>query len=292
MDHFLTKLIHGLNDKSVHRRFIKFSKGEFPEGGPVVRIKATKKNSLTLNASFEYEDLIGYFVATHLPSEGASYKVQGDIYTQPHVDLEEIQGKLEQLSLPGEWVPGKRDMKNLFIYAMNLTLTPPEIIRLYDMLADDCYLLLAIPAAGEWKFKTDSKIPPLKKIFGKTEPFESCKPETKVKCKNTELCEKTGICITERTKYCNAKTPALSSQDIQDFFMQLLPDFPDLAQSPESFNEIFLVNKYSFTSLAFPEDKDSLSAKELREKIQKVGFVERIVYMDDKILSNKVEFTV
>jgi len=287
MDHFLTKLLHGQADQSTHRRFIKFSKGDFPEGGPVVRIKATKKNSLMVNASFEYEDLIGYFVATHLP-EG-SYKVQGDIYTQPHVDLEEIQGKFQQLPLPGEWMPGKRDMKNLFMYALNSTLMPPEIIRLYDTLADDCYLLLAISSAGEWKFKTDSKIPPLKKIFGKTEPFESCKPDTKVKCKNTELCEKTGICITERTKYCNAKTPALSSQEMQDLFMQLLPDFLEALQS---FTEIFLVNKYTITDFIFPEDKDAIPTKTLREKIKKVGVLERIVYMDDKVLTNKIDFTV
>ncbi|MDD1778605.1 MAG: hypothetical protein LUQ65_10600, partial [Candidatus Helarchaeota archaeon] len=286
MDHFLTKLIHGAADLSAHRRFIKFSKGEFPDGGPVLRIKA-KKNSLTLNGSFEYEDLMGYFVALHLP-EG-SYKVEGDIYTQPHVELEEIQGKLKKVSLPGDWEPGKRDLKNLFVYPMNTSLTPKELVQLYDNLADDCYLLLTISGSGDWKFKSDDKIPKLKKIFGKAEAFESCNPDTKVKCKNTELCEKTGICITDRTKFCNAKTATLSSQEIEDFFKLLLPDFPEL---PRSFEEIFLVNKYSIINFIFPDDKDSISTRDLREKIKKVGFLERIVYMDEKVFSKKIEFTV
>jgi hypothetical protein len=286
MDHFLTKLIRGTADQSAHRRFIKFSKGDFPDGGPVLRIKA-KKNSMTLNGSFEYEDLMGYFIASHLP-EG-SYKVEGNIYTQPHVDLEEIQDKLQKISLPGEWEPGKRDLKNLFLYSMNTSLTPHELIQLYDNLTDDCYLLLTISGNGEWKFKSDNKIPKLKTIFGKAEPFESCNPDTKVKCKNTELCEKTGICITDRTKFCNAKTSALSSQELEDFFQLVLPDFLDL---PRSFDEIFLVNKYSITNFIFPDDKDSISPRDLREKIKKVGFLERIVYLDDKVFSKKIEFTV
>jgi len=290
MNHFITKIISGVADQSTHRRFIKFSKGDFPEGGPVVRIKA-KKNSLTLSASFEYEDLIGYFVASHLP-EG-SYKVQGTLYTQPHVELEEVQGKLAKVSLPGDWEPGKRDLKNLFIYSLNAALTPTEIVQLYDNLADECYLLVTLSGNSDWKFKADSKMPKLKKIFGKAEPFESCNPDTKVKCKNTELCEKTGICITERTKFCNAKTPALTTEAMEDFFKLVFPDFPELVLPDfPGFNEIFLVNKYSITGLLFPEDKDSISTKDLREKIKKVGVLERVVYMDDQVFSKKVDFAV
>jgi hypothetical protein len=240
-----------------------------------------------LSGSFEYEDLIGYFIASHLP-EG-SYKVEGSMYTQPHVELEEIQGKLRNVSLPGEWEQGKRDLKNLYIYSMKGTLTPPELVQLYDNLADDCYLLIAITGSSEWKFKADPKMPKLKKMFGKTEPFESCNPDTKVKCKNTELCEKTGICITERTKFCNAKTPAMSSQEMEEFFQLMLPDFLEL---PRAFNELFLVNKYTITDFVFPEDKESISPRDLREKIKRVGVLERVVFMDDQVFSKKVDFTV
>ncbi|NVM55390.1 MAG: hypothetical protein HWN66_16910 [Candidatus Helarchaeota archaeon] len=292
MEHFLTKLIHGVTDQSrqsVHRRFIKFSKGAFPNGGPVVRMKVSKKNNLAINGSFEYEDLIGYYVATHL-SDG-SCKVGGNIYTQPRVSLDSLQDRLKELSLSDGWVRGKRGLKNLFVFPMDLALSPQELIKIYENLTNDCYLLLSItPEKGkEWVFKSGEKIPPLKKTFGKAEPFTTCKPETKLKCKNAELCEKSGICITQRTKFCRTKTSSLNTEEVTDILELFLPDFPELRPT---FTELLLINQYTITGFIFPEDKDSLSSKEIREKIKKVGFIERIVYIDNKMHSNKVEFTV
>ncbi|MHA1651261.1 MAG: hypothetical protein ACTSYB_13795 [Candidatus Helarchaeota archaeon] len=293
MEHFLTKIIRntvGQNDPDVHRRFVKFSKGSFPNGGPVLKVKATKKKNLTINGSFEYEDLIGYFVATHLPED--FYKIEGTIYTQPRVSLESIQKDLNELGLQDGWVQGKRELKNLFMLPMNLVLTPHDIVQIYDKLAENCFLLLTItPSKGgkEWALKTDKKIPPLKKTFGKAEPYTTCKPETKIKCKVAELCKTTGICIKERTNFCRTKTSQLSDDEIKHFMELFLPDFPNLGSS---FTDLLLINKYTITEFEMPEDKDSLSPRELREKIKRKGYLERIVYMDKELYSNKVEFIV
>ncbi|MFX1296036.1 MAG: hypothetical protein ACFFD2_14450 [Promethearchaeota archaeon] len=290
MQHFLTKIIQGNteeNIESIHRRFVKFSKGAFPNGGPVVKVKVTKKNNLTINGSFEYEDLIGYFVATNLPN--VPCRIGGNIYTQPRVTLNSIQKTINTLSLGDRWVQGKRDLKNLFIRPMNLTLLSNKLIDIYDKLAEECFLLLTItPSSGkEWIFKSDEKIPPLKKTFGKADPFTTCKPESKLKCKVSELCQKSGICIRDRIKFCRAKTGPL--KEYTEFFEFFLPDFPDL---PTSFTDLLIINKYTITDFILPEDKDSLSSKELREKIKKVGNIERIVYIDNKLYSNKVGFTI
>ncbi len=287
MKHFLTKLIQQEADESTHRRFIKFSKGDFPNGGPILSVKSTKKNNLAINGSFEYEDLIGYFVAKHMPE--ASYKVGGAIYTQPRVTLESIQDKLENVSLQDGWAQGQRDLKNLFMYPADLIVSPKKLTKIYDNLADDCYLLITItPEKGkEWAFKSDNKIPPLKKTFGKIDPYVSCKPEKLVKCASQELCKKTGICIDERAKFCKTKTPALTSDELKDFLQLILPDFPEL-HNP--FTDLLIVNRYTINNLIFPEDKDTLDPKDLREKIKKAGFIERVVNIDEKSFSKKVDF--
>ena len=287
MKHFITKIIQGEADQSVHRRFMKFSKGDFPNGGPVLRVKASKKKTLAINGSFEYEDLIGYFIANNLPD--TTYTIGGNIYTQPRVDLDSIQGELEEISLVNGWEKGKRDLKKLFMRSMNLTLTPDELIKIYDKLSDNCYLFLTIsPEKGkEWAFKPKDKIPPLKKTFGKADPYEECKPDTRIKCKNAELCQKTGICLTDRTKFFNVKTGVL--EEFTGFLEMIIPDFPELYQS---FKELLIINQYSINKLIFPEDKDSLPPQELREKIKKAGILERVVYMDEEIYSKKIEFEV
>ncbi|MHA1266224.1 MAG: hypothetical protein ACTSRS_13410 [Candidatus Helarchaeota archaeon] len=289
MKHFITKLIEGTTDTSTSRRFKKFSKGEYPDGGPVLKVKVTKNNKFTMNASFEYEDLMGYFVATHLP-EG-EYNLKGSIYTQPRVTLDSIEESLKFLSMSDGWEKGKRDLKNLFVYKINLNSSPQEICKVYEFLADYCYLLLNItPSKGiDWVFKSAEKIPPLKKTFGKGEPYTNCKPEKREKCKNAELCQETGICITDRIKFCKIKTPPLTEEAIKDFFKFFLPDFPQIQQS---FTELLLINQYTITDFIFPEDKESLDAKELREKIKRVGYINRIVHINKTIYSNRIDFIV
>lgn len=287
MKHFLTKIIQNEPDPSVHRRFIKFSKGEYPNGGPILRIKATKSKNLSINGSFEYEDLIGFFIACNLP-EG-SYLVGGNIYTQPRVELDWIQKDLEELSLENGWKPGKRDLKKLMVRPMNENLAPKEIFQMYEKLSSNCFLLLTItPEKGkDWAFKTNDKIPPLKKTFGKIDPYEECKPDKRIKCKDADSCEKSGICITDRTKFFRVKTGSL--KDFTNFFELILPDFPELNQD---FSELLIVNQYTIDELIFPENKETISAHELREKIKKVGFIERIVYLDEKKYAKKMDFTV
>ncbi len=300
MEHFITSIIRGTVDqrmKSVHRRFVKFSKGEFPNGGPVLQVSSTKQRNLTMNGSFEYEDLVGYYVATQMPSD--SCKIGGSIYTQPRVSIDFIQDILESLSLGDGWEQGKRDLKNLFVRSMNSSISKKDLVQIYDKLAETCYLLFIIsPPQGKlWEFKCDDKIPPLKKTFGKAEPYAECKPDTQLKCKTAALCEKTGICIKDRTKFCRTKTGALDDEEFKRFKEIFLPDFPKVS---DDFSELLLVNKYTITNL-IPDEKELLEnkknltpteIKELREKIKKVGFIERIVYIDDEMLSNKVEFTV
>ncbi|MHA1278661.1 MAG: hypothetical protein ACTSQ8_15835 [Candidatus Helarchaeota archaeon] len=287
MQHFISKIINKQEDESVHRRFIKFSTGAYPDGGPVLRMKVSKKNNLTIDGSFEYEDLIGYYVAKNLP--GGTYKIGGNIYTQPRVKLDSIRNSLKEIALDNGWEPGKRDLKKLFMRPVDLELQGQDLIPIYETLANDCYLLLTItPEKGkDWTYKTKDKIPPLKKTYGKADPYGECKDEKKLKCKNAKLCKESGICLTDRIKFCRVKTGVI--KDLNEFFELFIPDFPNIGSH---FAELVIINQYTINKLIFPEDKETLQSHELREKIKRAGILERNVYIDGEMHSNKIEFVV
>lgn len=64
MLHFTSKLALGKPDDAVHQRLVKYSKGDFD--GPVIEL-AVRGKTLTMNGSPEYEDAIGWILASLAP---------------------------------------------------------------------------------------------------------------------------------------------------------------------------------------------------------------------------------
>lgn len=279
--HFINKIIEQNVDQSVHNRFVKFSKGTYKNGGPVIVVKVGKNFKLNINSSHEYEDQIGLFMSSILP--GGQYSVIGNIYTQPRVSPDNI-----SIDIEGPWQRGKRDLKSLSFKMVNTQMQPDEIQRLYENLMDQCYILLSImPSSGKiWSMNTKEVVPSLKKIQDKT-PLDTCKPETQAKCKNIDFCSENGICIKKRVGFCKAKTGPLNGEAMQAFRKAFLKDFLDI---PQDFTELKLVNQYQINNLIFPPNKEDLTSKEIREQTKRAGIINRILYLDGKKYENPIDF--
>ncbi|MHA1784000.1 MAG: hypothetical protein ACTSVY_09760 [Candidatus Helarchaeota archaeon] len=282
--HFINKIIHDKVDNSVHNRFVKFSKGTFNNGGPVLVIKASAGNkSWSFNSSYEYEDQIGVFYGNTAPEE--TYSVKGTIYTLPRVKLDEV-----PLFNDRNWTQGKRDLKALHFTELNEKLDLKEILKIYDELNPYCAILLNIlPSQGKnWTFKTKDKIPSIKKLQDKN-PLEECKEEKQNKCKFKVQCETTGVCVDKRIGFAKLKTGQLDDKAVKLFYELFIPDFKDI---PSKFKELCLINSYQIDKIELPPNKDKLTPREMREKAKKIGKIKRLLWLDGKTFSTEISFSV
>ncbi|NHI94626.1 MAG: hypothetical protein EAX96_19195 [Candidatus Lokiarchaeota archaeon] len=282
--HFINKIINQKADNFVHDRFVKFSKGQFKNGGPVLSLKSTAGNkSWSFNASYEYEDQIGIFFGLSAP-EGA-YIVKGSIYTLPRISLEEI-----PIFKDRTWLEGKRDLKQLHYITLDEEMDIKQISELYEKLNPYCAILLTIaPSKGKtWKFVTKDKIPSLKSIQDK-DPLQECKDDKQEKCNDRGICEKTGVCIEKRIGFAKLKTGPIDDKGVESFFKLFLPDFNNI---PHSFKEIRLINSYNIDEIKLPENKNALNSKDLRLQAKKIGKIKRILWVDDKFFETEIPFSV
>ena len=129
--HFITKIVNGQHDESLHRHFVKYGKGEFD--GPVISIDNKRKN-ISMSCTFGYEDLLLGAFATFL--QEAEYKVSGVILT--HKDETEHLSKFE--------IPSMRYKAPLYKVKVNTQLTKQQIKELITPLIYNDYLFLTIKA--------------------------------------------------------------------------------------------------------------------------------------------------
>jgi len=261
---------------------VKFSKGLFKNGGPLLHVKVGAGNKTwNLSSSYEYEDQIGVFFGKTAPNE--PYNVSGALYTLPRMKVEDLPTYQDK-----NWQQGKRDLKNLKFLIIEDSLELNQISEIYDKLSPYCAILLNIsPAKGKnWAIKTKDKIPSLKSIQDK-DPLQECKPEKQEKCKVIAICTKTGVCIQKRLGYSKLKTGPMDDSAVNLFFDLFLPDFPDV---PRNFKEIRLVNSILIEKIELPENKDKLSSKELRVSAMKTGKIKRFLWLDGKEFDSELDF--
>ena len=282
--HFINKIINQVVDDSVHNRFVKFSKGLFKNGGPVLTLKSTSGNkSWSFNSSFEYEDQIGMFFCKTAPEE--TYTVKGSIYTLPRVNLDDI-----PMFKDRNWMQGKRDLKKLQFIMFDEEQELKQISNIYNELNQYCAILLNIaPLKGKtWKLVTKDTIPSLKSIQDKN-PLQECKDDKQEKCKNRDLCEKTGVCIEKRIGFAKLKTGPIDKNGVEEFFKLFLPDFDKV---PHSFKDLRLINSYHVEKIELPSNQDKLSPKDIRIMAKKVGKINRLLSIDGKIFESIIPFNV
>lgn len=156
--HFLTKVINNQIDDMVHRRFVKFSIGEF--NGPVISV-SVKKKAVNFKASFDYQDFVLKFVINRVPNVDCT--VSGNIFSSQ--DFSNELGKL-----------GIKVKKSKAAYKSSVkTSVPSERLReLIANIGDKSTFLISVkPGSGSWKLAMKSNFP--KPMAEAKDPTNFCK---------------------------------------------------------------------------------------------------------------------
>ncbi len=140
--HWLTRLVNGVSDEGLHRRFVKYSVGVFD--GPRLEV-IFKGRNLTLRGDFGYEDFIGWF-ALSLMDENEECGVNGVVFG--NMCAEVFSGYGGQVKVKGE----------TYSIKVNFSSKAGKLREIYERYADRCNLLLSIKAAGGWSVKCKTRL--------------------------------------------------------------------------------------------------------------------------------------
>lgn len=140
--HWLARLVNGLYDEGLHRRFVKYSAGNF--SGPRLEV-SIRGGSVTLRGDLGYEDLIGWFVV-RLLGDDESCDVSGVALGKTCAEMfEKCGGKVES---KGE----------VYKVKVNSSFRAGELRRIYDEYSDECTLLFSIKTARGASVKCKTRI--------------------------------------------------------------------------------------------------------------------------------------
>jgi len=254
MLHFISKIVLGEADDTVHWRLIKYSKGDF-EGG-VIEAK-TKGGSLALGGSPEYEDLIGSVLAELAPDQ-LEFKISGTIRSSKdqNVLLRNI-----GLDVQMKRAKGKERYETKLV---DKTANTKMLRETYSKLMGECNILLTIkPTLGgkDWSMSTKKDYP---------------RP-TKGELKAPDI------------DFCKAVLP--SSEDLmKKVFSAILPDLRNDAQT--SFKQLRVANQYRISEIVLPENKDKLGYNEIRTIAKRKGVLTRKISIDGKEVTKEIQFCV
>lgn len=253
MQHFLSKIIASKGsdlsaDPSVHYRFVRYSKGIFD--GPAIKLTIRGK-SITIKGSPDYEDILGFLVASSITSD--DILVSGNVLC-----FEDPKGIVES-TVP----PGKMDqitiVKKKTNYLIDITGTwnSDELLGIYSAFQElRGYILLKI------SLESDKSV----SFTVKTKPPKN-----------------TGEYDFEKViKFCTAKlanNEGIASKIIE----ALLPDFKGKVSK---FKEVIIENKYDIKDITIPPDaKGNKRLAAIRN-----GTITRNVSIDRKTTSSEVNF--
>lgn len=139
--HWLARLVNGVSDEGLHRRFVKYSVGVFD--GPRLEV-AVKGGNVSLRGDLGYEDLIGWF-ALSLADDEEECSVSGVVLGKPCAEL--LKGYGGKLEVKGDSYKLK----------VNFSSKAGELRKIYEMYSDECTLLLSIKARG-WSVKCKTRL--------------------------------------------------------------------------------------------------------------------------------------
>ena len=238
--HWLTRVVNGNIDEGVHRRFVKYSVGEFD--GPWLEVSVRGRN-VVLRGDVGYEDFIGWFLLTTV-DENEECDVKGVIIGKACVEeMKEYGGKV---SVKGE------------VHKINVEFScrVGELREVYERYADECVLMLNI--------KTRQG---------------NVRSKRKLEYKGFEE---------ERREFCVGRLK-LSEEGVKRIVEEVAPDFLKEIRLP--FKSLLLENKFIVEEIIFPENRERLSAREVRLRSKRRGRVKRTLHVDGETFSNEVEFT-
>jgi hypothetical protein len=255
MLHFISKIVLGEADDTVHWRLIKYSRGDF--GGGVIEAKV-KGNSLAIGGSPEYEDLIGAILAEHAPAE-SEFKITGMIRCTKDQDA-----VFRTLGLDAEMKRAK-GKERYEAKLVDKTVGAKVLREIYARLMGECNILLTVRLASggkEWSMSTKKDYP---------------RPPTKGELKEPD------------TDFCKAVLPA-SEETIREVFSAIVPD---VQNEPETrFKQLRVANFYRINEIVLPENKDKLEFNEIRTIAKRKGVLTRKISIDGNEVTKEIKFCV
>jgi hypothetical protein len=255
MAHFISKLVLGQADDSVHWRLVKYSKGEFE--GNVIEVKARGK-SIAISGSPEYEDLIGWILFRYAPAE-LEFKVTGSIKSaKDHTDI--LQGVGLDVAMSRPKGKAKYNAK-----IDGITVPARTMRDVYSSLMDDCNILFTAKIASgekEWSLTTKKDYP---------------RPSTKGELKEPD------------TDFCKATLPT-SSEAMEGILSEVVPDLRSEFHGP--FKQLRVTNSYRVNEIVLPESKGESDAAQVRILAKRKGVLSRKVLVDGKESAREIEFCI
>lgn len=255
MMHFTSKLALGKADETVHRRLVKYSKGEFE--GPAIEV-SVKGKTIAVNGGPEYEDLIGSILVNHAPDQ-LEFRVSGGMKCT--VDESEVLGNAG-LGIKTSRKKGKSTYEAKFSDNLIAAKTLRDI---YSKLVTTCLLFLTVkPASGgkEWSMTTKKDYP---------------RPSPKGEPKGSG------------TDFCKAILPA-SDKLAEDVLSEVVPDFRGEIKGP--FKQLKVENLYKISEVVLPEGNERLGFTEIRLKAKKKGVLVRKATVDGRELTKETQFCI
>lgn len=151
--HFISKILRGTVDESVHRAFLRYGKGQYE--GPAAEITLTKAGKAKVRSTYLYQDLIASVFAQHAPVDTIS--VSGII-----LGYEVLNEPLAKLGITaGPFTKKPRTM--LFQSKISGTFSKSQLVLLYDEIGEMAYLFLKLNAGSGWTHTPKTSIPSAQK---------------------------------------------------------------------------------------------------------------------------------
>jgi len=186
--HFLTKLLKGKMDESVHRAFIRYGRGDYD--GPALEISVARNGNIRVRSTHQYQDLVASSFVKASTSDTVA--VSGIILS--YNPLDEV---LAELGIEAPSFTPKRATR-LYQTSLSGKFNRDQLIPLYDRIAEKAYVFCDLTGDKGWSHRTKKTLPSPRKII----PLE------------------------EQLKFSSTKVPP-SSSFLEDLIAQLAPDFQE-----------------------------------------------------------------
>ena len=218
MTHYLINIFKNEIDESAHKKFIRYSKGEF-EGARLELIIRGKKVSFYVDR--DYDQYFLEFIINRIPT--GEYKITGILLASKDSSKEIMNLGLEAKS---------RKSKGQYKISINGILNNNEIQSVYEKICELGYPLLSIKSqikGSPWKIATKNSIP---------------RPSGKEK--NEEI----------RPNFCKGTFP-IEKELLDQIIQDCLVDFIDISDelSKLSFKEFQLQNIFDIKKIILPDPK-------------------------------------
>ncbi len=186
--HFLSKLLRGITDESVHRAFLRYGKGEYD--GPMVAISLTKTGNVTVKSSYLVQDLLAHTFLQVVPTN--EVVISGII-----LGYELLDAKMADLGFD---VPPFTKKRAMLLYQSKIsgTYSRESLLKLYEEIGENASIFCNLTGPTGWTHKSKDKIPSAQKE----------------------------MTIDEQLKFGTTKAPS-GTDFLKLVLSELLPDFSD-----------------------------------------------------------------